>query len=109
MLGALALLQVIAPRLRALNTRAGTAVEIGLKLLFGFLLMGVTHSIDSDYALILFLPILSAATTYGALGTSLVTLLACTAYLIFIIPLAQAHVGPLRYEDIQDILLRALF
>jgi two-component system sensor histidine kinase HydH len=109
MLGALALLQVIAPRLRALNTRAGTAVVIGLKLLFGFLLMGVTHSIDSDYALILFLPILSAATTYRALGTSLVTLLACTAYLIFIIPLAQAHVGPLRYEDIQDILLRALF
>jgi two-component system sensor histidine kinase HydH len=109
MLGALALLQVLAPRLRALNTRTGTAVVVGLKLLFGFLLMGVTHSIDSDYALILFLPILSAATTFGALGTSLVTLLACSAYLVFIIPLAQANAGPLRYEDIQDILLRVLF
>jgi two-component system sensor histidine kinase HydH len=108
MLGALALLQVLAPRLRALNTRAGTAVVIGLKLLLGFLLMGVTHSIDSDYALILFLPILSAATTYGAFGTSLVTLLACTAYLIFL-PVAQARGVTFEREDIQNIILRVLF
>ncbi len=108
MLAALALLQVIAPRLRGLDTRAGTAVVIGLKLLLGFLLMGVTHSIDSDYALILFLPILSAATTYGTLGTSLVTLLACSAYLVFL-PVAQAQGFRLKYEDIQDILLRVLF
>lgn len=108
MLAALALLQVIAPRLRSLDTPAGTAVVIGLKLLLGFLLMGVTHSIDSDYALILFLPILSAATTYGALGTSLVTLLACSAYLVFL-PVAQAQGFRLKYEDIQDILLRVLF
>lgn len=109
MLGALALLQVIAPRVPALNTRAGTAVVIGLKLLFGFLLMGVTHSIDSDYVLILFLPILSAATTYGAAGTSLVTLLACMAYLFYLLPLAQAHGTPLEFKDIQDVLLRVLF
>lgn len=108
MLGALALLQVIAPRLRALNTRAGTAVVIGLKLLLGFLLMGVTHSIDSDYALVLFLPILSAATNYGALGTSLVTLLACTAYLIFL-PVAQARGYRFEPEDYQNIILRVLF
>lgn len=108
-LAALALLQVIAPRLQSLNTRTGTAVVIGLKLLLGFLLMGVTDSIDSDYALILFLPVLSAATTYGALGTSLVTLLACSAYLVFLQPLADAKGSALKYEDIQDILLRVLF
>jgi signal transduction histidine kinase len=108
MLGALALLQVIAPRLRALNTRSGTAVVIGLKLLLGFLLMGVTRSIDSDYALILFLPILSAATTYGAVGTSLVTLLACTAYLI-LIPVSQARGAHFEQEDYQNIMLRVLF
>lgn len=108
MLGALALVQIIAPRVPALNTRAGTAVVIGLKLLFGFLLMGLTYGIDSDYALILFLPILSAATTYGAVGTSLVTLLACTAYLLML-PLALASGAKLTQEDYQNIMLRVLF
>jgi two-component system, NtrC family, sensor histidine kinase HydH len=108
MLGALALLQVLAPRVRAVNTRTGTAAVIGLKLLLGFLLMGVTYGINSDYALVLFLPILSAATAYGALGTSLVTLLACTAYLIFL-PVAQARGYHFDPEDIQNIILRVLF
>jgi signal transduction histidine kinase len=108
MLGALALLQVVAPRVRALNTPAGTAVVIGLKLLLGFLLMGVTYGINSDYALVMFLPILSAATTYGAFGTSLVTLLACTAYLIFL-PVAQARGYRFELDDIQNIMLRVLF
>jgi signal transduction histidine kinase len=108
MLGALALLQIISPRVPALNTRPGTAVVIGLKLLLGFLLMGATLSIDSDYVLILFLPILSAATVYGAVGTSLVTLLACTAYLLQL-PLAQASGADIKQEDIQNILLRVLF
>ncbi len=108
MLAGLALLQVLAPRFRALNTRTGTAVIIALKLLLGFLLIGVTYGIDSDYFLVLFLPILSAATTYGAFGTSLVTLLACTAYLIFI-PVAQAPGTQFEPEAIQNILLRVLF
>jgi signal transduction histidine kinase len=105
---ALALLQIISPRVRALNTRAGTAAVIGLKLVLGFLLIGVTYGIDSDYALVLFLPILSAATTYGAFGTSLVTLLACAAYLVFV-PVAQAQGYVFKPEAIQNILLRVLF
>jgi signal transduction histidine kinase len=108
MLGALALVQVIAPRVRALNAPAGATVVIGLKLLLGFLLMGLTYGIDSDYALILFLPILSAATTYGVVGTSLVTLLACTAYLLML-PLALASGAKLTQEDYQNIMLRVLF
>jgi signal transduction histidine kinase len=108
MLAALALLQILSPRLRALNTRTGTAVVIGLKLVLGFLLIGVTYGIDSDYALVLFLPILSAATTYGAFGTSLVTLLACAAYLVFV-PVAQAQGYIFKPEAIQNILLRVLF
>jgi signal transduction histidine kinase len=108
MLCALAALSIIAPRIRALNTRAGTAVVIGFKLILGFLLIGVTYGINSDYALVLFLPILSAATTYGALGTSLVTLLACAAYLVFL-PVAQAQGYVFKPEAIQNILLRVLF
>jgi signal transduction histidine kinase len=56
----------------------------------------------------MFLPILSAATTYGAFGTSLVTLLACTAYLIFL-PVAQARGYRFELDDIQNIMLRVLF
>jgi two-component system sensor histidine kinase HydH len=108
MLGGLALLQIIAPRLRTLNTRAGTAVVVGLKLLLGFLLIGVTSGVNSDYALVLFVPILSAATTYGAFGTSFVTFLACAAYLVFL-PVGQARGYHFDQEDIQNILLRALF
>jgi two-component system, NtrC family, sensor histidine kinase HydH len=108
MLCALAVLSIIAPRVRALNTGVGTAVVIGLKLLLGFLLIGVTYGINSDYALVLFLPILSAATAYGAFGTSLVTLLACGAYLVFL-PVAQARGFLFDPEDIQNILLRVLF
>ncbi len=108
MLGAMALLQIIAPRVPALATRPGTALVIGLKLVLGFLLIGVTYGINSDYALVLFLPILSAATTYGPLGTSLVTLLSCAAYLVFL-PVAQARGYHFDPEDIQNILLRVLF
>ena len=94
MLAAMALLQIAVPRVPALNTRAGTAVVIGLKLLIGFLLIAVTKSTDSEYTLILFLPILSAATRYGALGTSVVTVLACATYLAMwpLAVLASGHI-----------------
>lgn len=109
MLAAMALLQIMVPRFPALNTRTGTAVVIGLKLLISFLLIGVTKSTDSEYTLILFLPILSAATTYGAVGTSLVTLLACATYLAMW-PLAAYGWGHhFEPEDVQNILLRVLF
>ena len=109
MLAAMAVLQIAVPRVPALNTRAGTAAVIGLKLLIGFLLIAVTKSTESEYTLILFLPILSAATTYGAAGTSLVTVLACATYLAMW-PLAVTF-WHAQYEpaDVQNILLRVLF
>jgi signal transduction histidine kinase len=109
MLAAMAVLQIAVPRVPALNTRAGTAGVIGLKLLIGFLLIAVTKSTESEYTLILFLPILSAATTYGAAGTSLVTVLACATYLAMW-PLAVTF-WHAQYEpaDVQNILLRVLF
>jgi signal transduction histidine kinase len=108
MLAAMTLLQIASPRVRALNTRAGMAFVIGLKLLVGFLLMGVTGGIDSDYVLILFLPILSAATTYSALGTAVVTALACATYLVFL-PLAMGLGYQFEMSVVRNILLRVLF
>ena len=109
MLAAMALLQIAVPRIPALNTSEGTAVVIGLKLLISFLLIAVTKSTDSEYTLILFLPILSAATRYGALGTSVVTVLACATYLAMwpLAVLAWGHY--FEPEDVQNILLRVLF
>ena len=109
MLAAMAVLQITVPRVPALNTRTGTAGVIGLKLLIGFLLIAVTKSTESEYTLILFLPILSAATTYGAAGTAVVTVLACATYLTMW-PLAVMF-WHAQYEpaDVQNILLRVLF
>ncbi|MGD0577456.1 MAG: ATP-binding protein [Bryobacteraceae bacterium] len=109
MLAAMALLQITVPRVRALNTPTGTAVVIGVKLLISFLLIAVTKSTDSEYTLILFLPILSAATTYGALGTSLVTVLACATYLaMWPLAVVRWH-HQFEPDDVQNILLRVLF
>jgi len=109
MLAAMALLQIVPQRVPALNTRSGTAVVIGLKLIISFVLIAVTRSTESEYTLILFLPILTAATRYGALGTSVVTLLACLTYLTMWPLAAVGWHHQFAPEDVQNILLRMLF
>ena len=108
MLGAMAVLQVAAPRIQALTTPRGQAAVLAAKLLLGFLLIGVTGGILSSYFLILLLPVLSAATTVGAVGTSVVTSLACVAYLAFL-PLAYRLGFRIEMELLRDVLLRVLF
>lgn len=108
LLGALAALQVGAPRIPALATARGQAIVLTAKLLLGFLLIGVTGGILSSYYLILILPVLSAATTVGSWGTTLVTALACLAYLAFV-PIAYAFDFALDAELLRDVSLRVLF
>ncbi len=108
MLAALAVVQVAAPRIRALNTRHGNLAIIALKLVVGFLLIGVTGGIASSYYLILLLPVLSAATTLGATGTAIVTLFACFAYMAFI-PLAYSLGYMLEGLFLRDLSLRIIF
>lgn len=108
MLAALAVVQVAAPRIRALNTKHGNFAVISLKLVVGFLLIGVTGGIASSYYLILLLPVLSAATTLGASGTTLVTLLACFAYMAFV-PMAYNLGYMLEGLFLRDLSLRVIF
>jgi signal transduction histidine kinase len=108
MLAALAIVQVAAPRIRALDTPHGNIAIITLKLGAGFLLIGVTGGIASSYYLILLLPVLSAATTLGAAGTALTTLLACFAYMAFI-PLAYSLGYMLEGLFLRDLSLRVIF
>jgi len=82
----LAIYQVVEYKVPVLNTARGVIVSILVKLGLGFLLIGYTGGVASSYYLILLIPILSAATTLGALGVFLFTLLACASYLSFLLP-----------------------
>lgn len=108
MLSALAVLQIVAPRVQSLNTRRGNLAVIVLKVVLGFLLIGVTGGIASSYYLILLLPVLSAATTLGPLGTASMTVLACIAYLAFI-PATYSWGYMLEGVYLRDLSLRVIF
>lgn len=107
-LAALAVVQLAAPRIGALRTPRGNLAVISLKLLLGFLLIGVTGGIASSYYLILLLPVVSAATTLGAAGTAVFALLACLAYLAFI-PVAYSLGYMLEGLYLRDLSLRVIF
>ncbi len=81
----LALLQVMEPKAPFFSTREGMTFSILLKLLMGYLLIGSTGGVNSSYYLILLLPVVSAATSYGFLGTAIFTALACGGYLSFLL------------------------
>lgn len=108
MLAALAIVQLASPRINALASDRGRAIVVAVKLLLGFLLIGVTGGILSSYYLILLLPVLSAATTVGPAGTALTTALACAAYLSFL-PLAYWFGFRIDMELLRDVSLRVLF
>ncbi|MBI4891940.1 MAG: hypothetical protein HY821_15040 [Acidobacteria bacterium] len=107
-LAMLAVMEVAAPRVGALTTRRGNLAVIGLKLVLGFLLIGVTGGIASSYYLILLLPVVSAATTLGAAGTAIVSLTACAAYLAFV-PVAYSLGYILEGIYLRDLSLRVIF
>lgn len=108
LLAALALTQVLGPRIPALEGPGGNVALILSKLLLGFLLIGVTGGIVSSYSLILLLPVVSAATTLGPAGTIAVTALACGADLVFL-PVAWNLGYRVDPGLIRDLILRALF
>ncbi len=108
LLSALALLQVLEPRIGLLNTPRGNVCSILIKLGLGYLLIGVSGGVQSSNYLILMLPVVSAATTLGAWGTTLVTAAACGSYLSFLLYLDWSRVVLLP-EDIRELCLRVLF
>jgi signal transduction histidine kinase len=108
LLSFLALVQVLAPRVPALRTARGNLAVILCKLLAGFVLIGLTGGIVSGYALILLLPVVSAATTTGPAATTIITVLACVADLLFL-PMAARLGYRLEPGLVRDVVLRTLF
>ena len=104
----LALLQVLEPRIGLLNTSRGRVVAVVAKLLICYLLIGVTDGLQSSYYIIMMLPVVSAATTFGALGTFAVTLAACVSYLSFLL-FVDFSQYTLLSEDIRELALRVIF
>jgi signal transduction histidine kinase len=108
LLSFLALVQVLAPRIPVLRTARGNLIVILGKLILGFVLIGLTGGIVSGYALILLLPVVSAATTTGPTATTIITLLACIADLLFL-PMATRLGYRLEPGLVREVVLRTLF
>jgi signal transduction histidine kinase len=97
-LGAIALVQVFEPRL-------GAILSVVLKLALCYPLIGSSGGISSSFYLVLFLPVISAATSFGLLGTAVSSLAACGLYLSFLF-----FLGPNQeIDEIGELILRVLF
>ncbi|MFB3828004.1 MAG: nitrogen regulation protein NR(II) [Bryobacteraceae bacterium] len=108
LLGVLAALQISEPKVPLAASPNGTLLWIGLKLVTGYLLIGYTGGLASSYYLVLLLPVLSAATSRGFGSTLLFTLLACGAYLSFLlfVDWSRWMIGP---EETRELVLRVVF
>ena len=108
LLFALALVQIAEPKLPLLSSKRGKIAWIILQLALSYLLIGYTHGLVSNYFLILLLPVVSAATYLGVLGTLLFSLLACGAYLSFVlfVDFSRYSIGP---DEIRVLVLRLIF
>ena len=84
LLAVLAGLQIAGPRIPSLGTRGGKILWIVLQLIVAYLLVGYTQGLNSDYFLILLLPVISAATNFGVVGTLVFMLLTCASYISFL-------------------------
>jgi signal transduction histidine kinase len=78
-------LQIAGPKLPFLRSLRGRVAWITLELVFAYLLIGYDGGLGSNFYPILLLPIVSAATYLGVMGTLLFTLLSCGSYLSFVL------------------------
>ena len=108
MLVTLALLQIAEPKVRFARTTRGKVVWIVMKLIVAYLLIGYTGAINSSYYILLLLPVASAATWPGALGTLLFSALAVGSYLSFLLYI-DWNTYELYPEDVFQLVVRAIF
>jgi two-component system sensor histidine kinase HydH len=101
---ALAVLQVVQPKIAFFSGPKGNIVAILLKLAMIYVLIGYTGGINSSYYLILLLPMVSAASTLGPVGSALFTLICCGAYLSQILFLDARY----EIEDPNELFLRLI-
>jgi signal transduction histidine kinase len=82
---ALFLVQVLEPKIPALASTRGRVAWMLFKLAIVYLLIAYTNGIESNFWLLLLLPVVSAATVSGFAGMLFYTTLASAAYLSFLL------------------------
>ncbi|MCU1336240.1 MAG: signal transduction histidine kinase, nitrogen specific, NtrB [Bryobacterales bacterium] len=95
---ALGVVQVLEPRL-------GAIPSVVLKLALCYPLIGYSYGVSSSFYLVLFLPVISAATSFGLLGSTLSSVAASAMYLSFLLFLGPDQ----EIEDKGELILRVLF
>jgi signal transduction histidine kinase len=108
LLVALCAMQVLEPKLTFFQTRAGVTTSVLLKVFFSYVLIGYTGGVGSSYYLLLLLPLVSASTTFGPIGAIGFTLVACGAYLSFLLLLDWNRYS-LDPDQIQELIRRLTF
>jgi two-component system sensor histidine kinase HydH len=99
-LSALGLFQLLEPKL-LLSSLKGSIVSFGIKLALCYLLIGWTDGISSRYWWVLFLPVISAATTFSLIGAVVSSLLASGIYLYFLLLIpASKELIPDEYPEL---------
>jgi signal transduction histidine kinase len=102
----LALLQLIEPRIAFFSTYKGSVISLLVKLALCYVLIGWTDGIASSYYWILLVPVISAGTSLGLLGTAIATAVACGLYLSFLLFLPEGFYVPI--EEAPQLILRLI-
>ena len=79
------IVQIAEPRVPWFTSRGGSAVAFLLKVALCYILIGWTDGINSPYYWFLLLPVISAVTQFGPIGTLIVPTLACGTYVSFLL------------------------
>ena len=115
---AIATLQIAGPKIPVLGTPRGKVLWIVLELVLIWVLLGHSGAqtewgwsagggLKSNYHLLLLLPMISAATYLGVVGSGLMTLLCCGAYLSFLL-FVNYTAFKLEREDVQVLVMWTL-
>jgi two-component system, NtrC family, sensor histidine kinase HydH len=107
-LAALGLAQLLEPKIPALASTRGRIAWIVLKLVLGYLVIGYTGSIESHFWLLLLLPVVTAAGTFGLLGTLLFSIVASGFYLSFLLYINWAQMT-VESQDLSELVARVAF
>jgi signal transduction histidine kinase len=91
---------------QVLETRIGALASVVLKLALCYLLIGVSGGVSSSFYIILLLPVVTAATSFGLPGMALTCVLACVEYLSFLAFLREDQY--LEPDQIRELVLRVL-
>jgi signal transduction histidine kinase len=86
---ALFLVQVVEAKIPALANAGWRVMWVLLKIVIVYVLIGFTGGIESNYWVLLMLPVVTAATAFGVIGTLVITALTGAAYLSFLLFLGE--------------------